>query len=188
MPGKLQKRHLLTVSTMIMLIIALTMVATAMKNSVSKAQTPGAQTRKPQAPFQPVTDTLPPVISRINNLKVLKATIENRGTSSAMAVIEILNDSDKAVMGITVTFGENSVGKDGGIEADGKPGIIIKPHKTITIDLGVNNLEKDVPLYVAGVIYADNTEDGQDIVLEMMHKIRAQRKARHDAEKGGSKQ
>lgn len=187
MPGKLQKRQLLTVSAVV-LIIALTMVAMAMKNSVSKAQTLRAQTRKPQAPFQPVTDTLPPVISRINNLKVLKATIENQGTPDAMAVIELLNDSHKAVMGVTVTFGENSVGKDGGIEADGKPGIIIEPHKTITIDLGVNSLEKDVPLYVAGVIYADNTEDGQDIVLEMMHKIRAQRKARHDAEKGGSKQ
>jgi hypothetical protein len=129
-----------------------------------------AQKRQP-SPMQHVTDTLPPVISKIPSLKVLSATITGQGQPDPMAAIEIWNDSDIGVTGVTLTAGDISSGIEGGLSSD-VPLIVIEPHGTTVVGFTLNSLEKDVPIFVAGAIYADNHEEGEDIVLEVMHKQR----------------
>jgi hypothetical protein len=136
--------------------------------------------------IQQVTDTLPRIVHKVRNLKIVKATLENPGTPDAMVVLRIRNNSDLAVTAFTITNGDFSVGLDGGMSVD-EPVIAIEPHKTITFSIPASNLEKDVPVILAGVLYADGTEEGQDIVLEMMRDMRAREKAERDKKKGGSR-
>ena len=143
--------------------------------------------KKQQPPMQQVTDTLPPVTSKVPHLKVQSATIKKQGQPDATVEIEIRNDSDIAVTGVTLTSGEISFGRDGGIMSD-IPGTIIEPHGTLVIKFALSNLEKDVPIFVAAAIYADNHEEGQDIVLEVMHKQRDMEKAKRDKQKKAAKQ
>jgi hypothetical protein len=142
---------------------------------------PRAKVQKPSLPK--VTDTLPPVVSQVADITVLSAKIENRGKEDADVAIEIRNETKKAVTAVTLTFGEASIGKDGGIFTD-VPSVIIEPQGTLTIRFPLSNLEKDVPVYVAAVIYADNSEQGQDGVLELMHQQRTTQKLKRDAKKG----
>jgi hypothetical protein len=142
---------------------------------------PRAKIQKP--PLPKVTDILPPVVSKVDDITVVSAKIENQGKENADVVIEIRNETKKAVTAVTLTFGEVSIGKDGGIFSD-IPAIMIEPKGTLTIRFPLSNLEKDVPVYVAGVIYADNSEKGEDVVLEVMHQQRSSEKSKRDAKKG----
>ena len=132
-----------------------------------------------------VTDTLPQVIHKVKDLKVVKAAIEDQGKPSAEAVFEIANNSDLPVTAFTLTFGSVSVGRDGGISVD-EPVIVIEPRGTTTLEIPVSNFDSDIPIIVAAVVYADGTEDGPDVVLEMMHQQRAKAKAERDAKRKGA--
>ena len=66
--------------------------------------------------------------------------------------------------------------------------MIIEPHGETTLSFSLSNLEKDVPLAITGVSYADGSEDGLPIVLKRMHEYRAQEKAKRDAKKGAPDQ
>jgi hypothetical protein len=181
---KKRKRYIL-VSLILVAIVVLGVSFTAPKSGVASSTSRLA--RKQPSPMQHVTDTLPAVTSKVRHLKVLSATIEKQGQPDATFAIEILNDSDIAVTGVTLTSGEISFGKDGGIMSDVQ-GTVIKPHRTVIIEFALSNLEKDVPIIVAGAIYADNHEEGQDIVLEVMHRQRDMEKAQRDKQKGAAKQ
>lgn len=143
---------------------------------------------KQQHPIHPVTDTLPPVISQVKKVKVVSAVIERQGTPGAMAAITVLNDSDKGITGITLTFEECTVGLEGGVSSDEEVETVIEPHSTETITISVRDLETGVPIYVGGVIYADHTEDGKEAVLELMHRMRETDKAKRDVQKGAPQQ
>jgi len=159
-------------------ICAATLIATSIVGAAIAARHRGLWQLKQEK--HPITDTLPRIIHKVKDLKVVKATIADQGKPDARAVLEFKNNSDKAVMAFTVTFESLSVGKDGGIDYDTP---IIEPHGTTTLEIPVSNLDTDNPLIVAAVVYADGTEDGQDVVLEMMHDLRAQAKAERDAKK-----
>ncbi len=132
-----------------------------------------------------VTDTLPPIVNKTGKLKIVKATLENPGTPEARVVLKIRNKSNVAVTAFTITNGDFSVGPDGGISVD-EPVTVIEPHETTTFDISAGSFERDVPIILAAVLYADGTEEGQDIVLEMIHDLRATEKAKRDKQKGES--
>lgn len=168
------------------LVSAILMIAVVSGVGVTRSKLAGKQ-KKQWPPFQQVTDALPPVTSKVRNVEVVSATIENQGRQDATAAIELWNNSDKAITGVTLTAGDISVGHDGAISPE-VPVAVVEPFGRITVRFVLSNLEKDVPIFVGGVIYADGSEDGQDIVLEVMHKHRAQGKAKRDAKKGAPKQ
>ena len=118
-----------------------------------------------------VTDTLPPVFSKVKNLQVLNAFIERKGEPSASVVIEILNESDVAVTGFTVAHDDITVGKDGGIFTD-EPVTVIEPHGTTTLSIPLSNLQADESLVIAAVFWADGTEEGPEDLLKLRHENR----------------
>ena len=142
-----------------------------------------ARQQHPQ--IQYVTDTLPPIVNKTGKLKIIKAALKNPGTPEAMVVLKIRNKSDVAVTAFTITNGDFSVGPDGGISVD-EPVIVIEPHGTTIEEIPAGNFERDVPIILAAVLYADGTQEGQDIVLEMIHEQRATEKAKRDKQKGES--
>jgi hypothetical protein len=167
---------------LMVVVIGVFGLATVAKPGFGQTLTaPRAKVQKPSPPK--VTDTLPPVVSKIADITVLSAKIENQGKEDASVAIELRNETSKAVTGVTLTFGEVSIGKDGGIFSD-VPSTMIEPHGTLTIRFAVSNLEKDVPIYVAAVVYADGSEKGEDVVLELMHQQRNAEKLKRDAKKG----
>ena len=141
--------------------------------------------QQPRQEMRYVTDTLPPIVHKVRKLRIVKATIENPGTPQATVVLKFRNNSDVAVTAFTITNGDLSVGQDGGISVD-EPVTVIEPHGTTTFDIPVGNFERDVPIILAAVLYADGTQEGQDIVLEMIHEQRATEKAKRDKQKGES--
>lgn len=143
---------------------------------------PRAKVQKQSLPK--VTDTLPPVVSKVADITVLSAKIENQGKEDAGIAIELRNETKKAVTAVTLTFGEVSITKDGGQLSD-VPTTMIEPQGTLTIRFALSNLEKDVPVYVAAVIYADDSEAGQEVVLELIHERRNTEKLKRDAKKKG---
>lgn len=141
--------------------------------------------RQQQPQIQYVTDTLPRIVHKVAKLKIVRATLENAGTPEARVILKFRNNSEVAVTAFTITNGDFSVGKDGGISVD-EPVNVIEPHGTTMLDIPASNFERDVPIILAGVLYADGTEEGQDIVLEMMRDMRAREKAKRDQQKGES--
>ena len=181
MKGKPHRRVLWILCALLAAVAGCAIGVMATKKSAEQNIARIQNSARQQHPLQHITDTLPPIVSKIKKIKVVSATIKNQGQRDAMAVIELQNDSDKAVTAITLTFDEVSIGKGSGIASDNP---IMWPHGTTVIEFPLSNLEKDVPVLVGGVIYADNTEDGEDIVLEVMHKQRDMEKAKRAAQKG----
>src|SRR5437868_1053610 len=52
-------------------------------------------------------DTLPLIISQVRDVEVVKATLKNKGTSDVYAVLEIKNNSDKAIVAVSVEIGKS---------------------------------------------------------------------------------
>jgi hypothetical protein len=135
----------------------------------------------------PVTDTLPPVSSKVKGLEVVNAGIKHQGDPGAEAFLVIKNKSDVGVTAYMVTSGDFTTGEDGGLSMD-EPVVVIEPHGKTTLSFPLSNLEKDVPLVLTGAFYADGSEDGLPTILKWMHEDRAWEKAKRDAKKGGSNQ
>jgi len=143
--------------------------------------------KKGQANEKQVTDKLPPVISKVKGLKVIDAGIKNQGQPDAECYLVVRNKTNVGVTAFTVSNGDLSIGKDGGLLTD-NPMVIIEPHGEMTVSFPLSNLEKDVPVVITGVFYKDSSEEGVPDVIKMMHEYRAKEKEKRDAKKGGSNQ
>jgi hypothetical protein len=160
------------------LIAASVYRVTAIKRSASQGK---------HKPLEYVTDKLPPIDHKVIGVRIVKATLEKPGTPDAMVVLKFRNYTDVPVTDFTITAGDISVGPDGGLDTD-EPQTVLEPRGTRTLDLPASNFEKDVPIVLAAVLYADGNEEGEEIVLEMIHNRRASEKAKRDKQKGGSPQ
>lgn len=128
---------------------------------------------------------LPRVVSKIKQIEVLSAYLK-QGDDSAAVAIQIRNNSDKAVIAITIESGNKK--DSSGITrsrslGDKEPGAVIEPYGTIIMELPLSYVLPGHPVRVAGVLYADGTEAGDDFTLEAMRRLRGREKAKADAKK-----
>lgn len=130
---------------------------------------------------QPVTDTLPPIISRVKDLEVVEATIDER---TNIVFIKVKNNSKIPVTSVTLVQGSVSSGIDGETDFSG-PNTVIEPGGTVTFTEDRRFMDKNTPIFVGGAIFADGTEDGMDIVLEEMRESQAEMRAKREAKKQG---
>lgn len=134
---------------------------------------------------------LPPVVSHVQMLEVVKATVKDEGTREATALVEIRNNSDLAVMAVEISTRDdiNSSGEGSdGLYEPGNPHVIIPPHETKTLEMRLFNMIPDVPLVVSGAVFSDGSEDGDWWSLDGMRAIRKREQAQHRVEKGGPPQ
>lgn len=146
------------------------------------------ETRKaPQQETKWVTETLPTVVSQVPNIEVVNSYIENRGKPGAEAAIEIRNNSNKGILEITVVSGDktNSTGLTSRIEDESDASsVLVAPYGTYTIHWSVGEIMADLPIRVAGVLYVDGSEAGEDTTLGTMRGQREHDKAERSARKG----
>jgi hypothetical protein len=170
-------------SKIVVLFCASMIMAASLIAANAVAGRRSVQERQPKT--QQVTDLLPAILQKVRDVQISKARIADQGTPRARAIFELTNRSGKAVTSFTLTFGGVSVGRDGGIDTD-VPATVIEPYGTTTIEIPVSNLDRANPVILAAVLYGDGTEDGQDIVLELVHNQRAEAKAKRDARRKSS--
>lgn len=131
---------------------------------------------------------LPKIVSKVKSLEVVSVTLEGQDESTPTVGIEIRNNSERPVIAVALEQGD---GRDAygmntnGYRGDEPPVVVIEPHGTIKVEVPLSNLKSDAPLRVAGVVYADDTEEGDEETLGTMRRQQAHEKAKRKAKKGG---
>jgi hypothetical protein len=140
---------------------------------------------------------MPKVTSKVKGIEVLSVTVKGEGEPNAVLVVVIRNNSDQAVVAVTLVSGNrqdaSGITVNGFHPGDEPPFPVIEPHGTKTIELPVSNLLPGSSIRVSGAVYADSTEEGEETTLEI---IRGQRKhnqnpskaAEHSVKGSSSKQ
>lgn len=133
-------------------------------------------------------DAMPLIIYQVKGVEVVKATLEGKGTADPFAVLEIKNISDKPIIAVSVEIGEPEEA-DGAVvngfkEGDELPSVIMEPNASVRALLSLNNAKPGEPIRVSGVVYADDSEEGEKTALETMHAQREHYKSKKA--KGGS--
>lgn len=150
------------------------------------------QQPKKQWPKEPRVTSMPQVFSKVKNLEVVNAWIEDPGTPHAGVAVQIRNNSDKDVMAVDLVCGEGGITRSG-LTDEEHPIVVIKPHDTTTMFMNFGEMTFGAPLVVSAVTYADETEEGDPASLASMHRVRAHDRAElkarkeRDAQKGATK-
>jgi hypothetical protein len=130
---------------------------------------------------------LPKIISKVKSLEVISATLERQDESLPVVSVEIRNNSEKPIIAVALEQGDDrdayGINRNG-YRGDEPPVVVIEPHETITLEIPLSNLKENVPIRVAGVIYADDTEAGEKAALGTMRRQQAHEKAKRNAKKG----
>jgi hypothetical protein len=161
------------------LLAAILVAASVISAGVFSAKN---QEPKKQWPKEPRVTSMPVVFSKVKNLEVINAWIEDPGTPAVSAAVEIRNNSDKAVMAVDLVCGEGGITKNG-LTDEEHPVVVIKPHDTTTVKMTFGAMTFGAPLVVSAATYADGTEEGDEASLKSMHRVRAHDRAELKAEK-----
>jgi hypothetical protein len=172
-------------------------VVTLLAASVISVGVFSARRRQPnQEKVQKRVLQLPQVISHVPKLRIGNVNVKNSGTLDAIAVVEILNTSDLAVMTVEMST-KNQAGDSGAVNEDGlsdpdKPYVVIPPHGTKTIEMSFSEMVPDAPLVLSAAVFADGTEEGDSWSRDAIRAVRARRQALRPAKnendvKGGLK-
>jgi NAD(P)H-hydrate repair Nnr-like enzyme with NAD(P)H-hydrate epimerase domain len=131
---------------------------------------------------------VPKVISKVKDLEVIGTTIKRQDEPSAVVAIDIRNNSDKPIIAIAIESGDEKdaagVSTDGFKGGEEPPSIVLPAHGTITMEIAVSNLLPGKPLKIAGVMYADETEDGDELTRRTLRKHKEHAKAKGSVKKG----
>ena len=141
--------------------------------AVSIAAFAGSRAKFSQARQESRADAQSPkIVSRVKSLEVVSASVEDRDGPGATAVIEVRNNSDRAIIAIALEAGD---GKDAsGVSLNGfrrePPAVVLKPHGTVKMRMALSNVRPGFPIRIAGVLYADGTEEGDESALGTMRR------------------
>jgi hypothetical protein len=112
----------------------------------------------------------PKIVSKVKHLEVKGVILESEGASSASVVVEIFNNSDRAIVALSVESGDE---KDAaGVSTDGfyqePPAVILQPYGTITMRMPLDNLLPGKPFKVSGVMYSDGSVEGEKLATKRL--------------------
>lgn len=131
--------------------------------------------------------TLPAVVSKVKDLQVAGATLLNQGTPQAAVAIDIVNNSDEAVISLEITAGDandwSGLGIDG-LEDPDKPQVAIPPHSLKTFTWYLGEVLEGFPIVITGATFANGTEDGDARSLAIMRKDRERNRAQRASKVG----
>ncbi len=131
---------------------------------------------------------VPKVVSKVKDLEVSGVRLTREGEQTAALAIEIRNSSAKPVVAVSVESGDekDASGVDiNGDTSDGPPETIIEPYGTRTVEFPLSDVHPGKPVKVSGAVYADGSEDGEELSLRSMRQHRERDKAKHLKSKGG---
>lgn len=122
---------------------------------------------------------LPKVVSKAKSIEVVNVKIEGEHS----LVVTVRNNTDNSVVAITLETGNANDGDGvtaaGYKENDEPDSIIIKPHETYDMDMPLSYLRPDGLVKVSGVIFTDETAEGEKGTIEMMRQHKRDVKSKH---------
>lgn len=139
--------------------------------------------QQPDRPTRPILSKLPPIKSCVEHVKLIKADLVLQGDSQ----VAVLGLENEAYIGVTAISVETLGGKqkytvlESGYSPDKEPLIIIPARGKKTVTIG--NLFENCRLRIASVRFSDGTEEGCEMALQTMRKLKD-----HDTKKGGPKE
>lgn len=167
-------------------LIALVAISTLMIIVSPRLRNSGKQQQTKLAPV------VPEVISKVRDLEVISTIIKREGTPSSVVAIEIRNNSDKPIIAIAIESGDakdsSGISTEGFKSGDEPASVVLQPQGTIIMEMPVSNLLPGKPLKIAGVMYADGTEDGDEITRKTIRGHRDKAKAQGPAKQEGLQQ
>ena len=126
----------------------------------------------PQQEAPDVPPEVPAVISQVKALEVIQWDLVDAGAPHAGVLIKIKNNSAKAIIAVTLESGNDKDASgltlSGIHEGDKPPSVVVKLDETFEVRFALSSVYKGCPIRVAGVFYADGTEDGDEKTLESM--------------------
>jgi len=129
------------------------------------------QQKAPEVPSE-----VPSVISQVKALEVIRWDLVDAGARHAGVVVKIKNNSGKPIIAVTLESGDDKDASgltlNGIHEVDKTPSVVVKPDETFEIRFALSQVLRGCPIRVAGVFYADGTEDGDEKTLEGMRSQR----------------
>jgi len=125
--------------------------------------------------------SIPPLSSKIKDLEIINARIVRPGSEEPGVAFEILNQSDRAVMAVSITCGEAGITKDG-LDNEDHPSIVIDPHGVLTAEMN-DELTPGASIVISAATFKDGTEEGSESSLKLMRGMRAHERARQKIQK-----
>jgi len=126
--------------------------------------------------------SVPTVESKVKDLEIINAKLVRLGDLAGVA-FEVKNNSDRAVMAVRISCGENGISQDGLANED-KPIVIIEPHGTLKAVM-YDELTRDAPMVISSATFADGTEIGTESSVKLMQKMRAHERAKNKIQREG---
>lgn len=125
--------------------------------------------------------SIPPVMSQVKDLEIINPRIVRAGSDAPGVAFEIRNNSNRAVMAVSITSGQSGISQDG-LEDEDNPTVLIEPYGTLTAEMN-DELTRDAPIVISSATFQDGSEAGSESSVRLMQKLRARDRARHKAEK-----
>jgi hypothetical protein len=167
------------------MLLALSVVSLGVLSKIK--QEPKHQSRVVALKPERVT-TLPAVFSKVKELKVAGVTLLNQGTPQAAVAIDVINNSDDAVISLEFTTGDandwSGLGIDGFEDPD-NPQVAIPTHSLKTFTWFLGEVLEGYPIVISGASFANGTDDGDSRSLDIMRKDRERNRAKK-AKKAGN--
>lgn len=126
--------------------------------------------------------SIPAVHSKVKELEIVNVRIVRSNTDLPGVAFDILNKTDRSVMAIRISCGNDAISQDG-LEDQEHPKVIIEPYGTLSAEM-TGELKPGVPIVIKSATFQDGKEEGDPISLDIMRKIRERKRARLAAERG----
>ena len=145
-------------------LLALALVVLAVAVGANKwprqvvSNSSGAQKR------EPVTDTLPPVLSLIKGIDILNTAID----AQRQANITVINNTGKEVVGLSLCAGNMTFSDDNGVSQDDPP-VLIPAGGSYTLQEPISNFKAAEPIRICAALYKDGSEEGDASVRKNIH-------------------
>jgi len=177
------------------LLVTIVLAVSAIVVGVSRGRSEQAPKKKGPQPLVPSTVTqLPPVISKVKDLQVSSARIVRQGTPAAAIEIDIINNSDHALVTLNISSGDqndwSSRTMDSLLEVDSLDEVkefLMMPHSLKTFEWNLGAILENSPVFISGATFQDGTEDGDPYQIKIIHHTRSKAKEERQAAKQAEK-
>jgi hypothetical protein len=123
---------------------------------------------------------IPEVVSCVERISVVKKGYFDE--AKKLIAVEVKNDSDKGIIAISLsskgTKHSYTVTLRTSFEVGAEQQVVLAPQKTAVLRIEVANINKDRPLEIGAVMYADGTAEGCKYFLDLLKEIQLEERTR----------
>lgn len=175
----------------VLLCVSSVLAAVEYSGTVAGVSKETTQQQKYRKTYIPETVTEAPLVrSKVKDLEIVVVRLENQGTPNASIAIDIVNNSDSAVVSLEFVSGNEKESYGKGFDAllfEEAIQIGFPPHSLYTFDWSLGAIMQGETVFLAAAIFADGREEGDKRLVEGIknHRKRFQQRLREGKAKNG---